>query len=141
MNTMTESEVLEEIERIVPNLLRITKSELKTWTYCGCATVMSKAGVAYKYASRRFIPDNLKVDGRRAYYREIIPFLLRLKELQLLTLSVEEIQAVLEIERKTGKRVALCRDCGANLGYLVDPENDHKAVCDKCAEKVVYNHK
>lgn len=134
---LDELSVLDALAHFYPEKpMAISSSDLWLWSYDQDWTVTAKNGKKYSYGSRKLIPSDFK-DGK-LYKKEIIPFLIRLRELQLYDLSLVELKKAIDIECRTQKRIALCRDCGACLDYvfLDNPE----PICEKCADSIVYNH-
>lgn len=140
MKVLTYNEVIAACAKVYPSKpLAISTRDLREWTYSTLQVeVPGKNGRVYIYGQRKLIPDAMKIEGKRAYYENVVPLLIRIRELQLHNLNLEDIRNITNTERKTGKRIVLCRDCGKNLNLLSN--TNIEAVCNECHEKVVYNH-
>ena len=134
---MREKEIVNAMAKIFPKKpLAISQSDLRNWSWDGHST-MKANGRIYDYGNRQLIPESLKIKGTNEYKPEIIQFLIRLRELQCHNLNIKEIKEIIDIEQKSRRTVALCRDCGQIFDYFVEKA---ESVCMKCIEDVVYNH-
>lgn len=141
MKTLSIEEVVAECAKTYPNKPQaISARDIKTWTYDAKeVTVHRSDGSSDTYGARKLIPDSMKVERQKSYTEEVVPLLLRIRKLQAFNLTTAAISTILEDERKTQKKSALCRDCGHRLDFYFDNESD-EAVCEECSENVAYNH-
>lgn len=131
-------DVLKLLKEVLPKKpLAISYRDLWVWSHEQDCIIKAKNGKVYNYGSQKLIPDYF-IGKSLEFRKEIIGFLVRLRELQSHNLSLPDLKKAIDREHSTGQQIALCRDCGKLFDYTILEEQN--IVCEQCATEVVYNH-